>query len=130
MFSVSRSISKIPSRIHVLARRGTEPLGARSRIDLKFPDFGELSYHCLAVFLKKISFGKKFVFQSNIGFSEACVEMAKNKDGKWNDAMCNIEKEFICEMDRVGGLSKCDVQKGWVEHNINGDIRQGSEIFN
>ena len=54
--------------------------------------------------------------------------MAKNKEGKWNDAMCNSEKEFVCEMDRVGGLSKCDVSRGWTEHNINGDIRQGSHI--
>ena len=54
------------------------------------------------------------------GMSESCVEMWEHTDGKWNDANCHILKEYICEMDRVGQLSKCDNQKGWVEHTING----------
>ena len=56
------------------------------------------------------------------GFSEACVEMAKDKEGKWNDAMCNESKEYICEQDRLGKLSQCDLNNGWVEHSINGQI--------
>jgi len=31
-------------------------------------------------------------------------------------------KQYICELDRVGGLSQCDLTNGWVEHSINGQV--------
>ena len=54
-----------------------------------------------------------------MGKSEACVEMYQEWDGKWNDAGCHVPKEYICELDYVGRLSQCDIQRGWKEHVIN-----------
>ena len=58
--------------------------------------------------------------ESAPGVAESCVEIIQEQDGQWNDAGCHILKEFICELDRVGGLSQCNIQKGWIEMSING----------